>query len=978
MYKNRRLNLPARWMALGLAFVFPFVTFGAPKDSDGSGEQTQYRAWIEQMKAAPRGPFQRIRWFCNDGTILPPKAYACREHGGGRQHGERNSEAKAIRASGLMIGNVMAEIDSAAVLQKDSVLLQQLLLEQFLINVDDGWILRQARYYRGAFQADEDEAAVRAIIRALLAENHWTEQRLLLIFEAARLLPHGAPSADLTKLRADAATLQDRDPGFKSLRNKIHGKPGPGDAASIRSYAATKGRPELADDYEALAVLIDAATNPSRTQERLKQTIDQVDDPQLKQRLVSVADLLADNSDPASQLKIASEAMVAIRGMVTGSMNASDKLAAVDATLALDQRLFTAAQSLRTLLPQANRRDQLNWLADLAGAWYGVGGLSDYEFSQFNRRLSSLAADQVELKDYRNALAALSRTTSWAQRRLALHFEPAIHGFSTIEPLTVEYIPDRLRSSSMLMFSTILDSLTADANRLAKVSHEFFGETVSTGLQSLNPGLAVGVLMTEADYAENSRPGIAKILVVPETLADLPPVAGILTENEGNHLSHVQLLARNLGIPNVVLGPDLLSKINGYRGKPVELAASPAGIVSLREVPEAQFTVDTETRKPDTTTQIIVDLDKLQLDVRSATSLTDLRSEDSGKKVGPKAAKLGELMARYPGTVSAGLALPFGAFRELLDQPFDATGQSAFNWLTSQYQRLAEIDDPKQAEAQRNEVLTTITHWIMHTPLDPGFVTKLRAEMTAEFGADGSYGVFVRSDTNVEDLPGFTGAGLNLTVPNVVGFDNILTAIRQVWASPFSQRSFGWRQALMDHPEHLYAAVLLHKSVNADISGVMVTSDIDTGSRRFLTVVMNEGVGGGVEGQSAETVVINRENQEVTLKSSATAPTKRVILNNGGSALVPVSGAERLLSSGNVAALVALADDIETWLQEAGKPVVADVEFGFLNDELVLFQIRPFVENRAAMGNQRLLLLDKPLQTTQQQTVDLTQGVSQE
>ncbi len=34
----------------------------------------QYRQWIEQMKTAPRGPFKNIRWFCKDGTVLPPKA----------------------------------------------------------------------------------------------------------------------------------------------------------------------------------------------------------------------------------------------------------------------------------------------------------------------------------------------------------------------------------------------------------------------------------------------------------------------------------------------------------------------------------------------------------------------------------------------------------------------------------------------------------------------------------------------------------------------------------------------------------------------------------------------------------------------------------------------------------------------------------------------------------------------------------------
>ncbi len=57
-----------------------------------SQTQDDYRAWILAMQDNPRGPFSRIRWFCNDGTVLPPKAYACREHGGGVQHGQWSAE----------------------------------------------------------------------------------------------------------------------------------------------------------------------------------------------------------------------------------------------------------------------------------------------------------------------------------------------------------------------------------------------------------------------------------------------------------------------------------------------------------------------------------------------------------------------------------------------------------------------------------------------------------------------------------------------------------------------------------------------------------------------------------------------------------------------------------------------------------------------------------------------------------------------
>src|SRR5690606_28438327 len=109
----------------------------------------------------------------------------------------------------------------------------------------------------------------------------------------------------------------------------------------------------------------------------------------------------------------------------------------------------------------------------------------------------------------------------------------------------------------------------------------------------------------------------------------------------------------------------------------------------------------------------------------------------------------------------------------------------------------------------------------------------------------------------IEDLPGFTGAGLNKTVPNVVGFDAIVAALREVWASPFSERAYGWRQDLMDQPEHVYVSVLLHRSVPNEKSGVLITADVDSGNREALTVAVSPGVGGGVDGEAAESVLID-------------------------------------------------------------------------------------------------------------------------
>ena len=157
-------------------------------------------------------------------------------------------------------------------------------------------------------------------------------------------------------------------------------------------------------------------------------------------------------------------------------------------------------------------------------------------------------------------------------------------------------------------------------------------------------------------------------------------------------------------------------------------------------------------------------------------------------------------------------------------------------------------------------------------------------------------GVFIRSDTNVEDLPGFTGAGLNLTLPNVVGFENVVEGIPRVWASPFTARAYAWRQSHMESPENVYPPCCCCKSVPNDKSGVMVTQDIDTGDRNILSVAVNEGVGGAVDGQSSESLRIDTRDGSVRVLAMATAPWRRNPSASGGVDKLPVSGTKAYCS----------------------------------------------------------------------------------
>jgi phosphoenolpyruvate synthase/pyruvate phosphate dikinase len=369
-------------------------------------------------------------------------------------------------------------------------------------------------------------------------------------------------------------------------------------------------------------------------------------------------------------------------------------------------------------------------------------------------------------------------------------------------------------------------------------------------------------------------------------------------------------------------------------------------------------------------------LKKLDLKTRSLRSLKTLRSTDSGRICGPKAANLGELKHYFPEAVADGLVIPFGLYRQLLEQPIEPGGISAFRWMQDQYKIMQRLkNDPQRRDQVIHDFLDKIRSWMVN--LDPGedFRTQLRDAMQETFGPDGTYGVFVRSDTNVEDLPGFTGAGLNLTVPHVVGFENIMAAVKRVWASPFSERAFRWRQAYMDSPEHVYASVLLMKSVPVEKSGVLVTADVGSGQPGYLTVAVNEGVGGAVSGQTAEELKINMQNGDIRLLAPATDPYKRVLLSEGGVSKVSASGTPELLSGAEIRHLMDFARTVSKRfpkLQDAqGQPVPADIEFGFYQNRLMLFQIRPFLESARARQNLFLNNIDSRLQQYHSQAVAL-------
>src|SRR4030095_9008024 len=101
-------------------------------------------------------------------------------------------------------------------------------------------------------------------------------------------------------------------------------------------------------------------------------------------------------------------------------------------------------------------------------------------------------------------------------------------------------------------------------------------------------------------------------------------------------------------------------------------------------------------------------------------------------------------------------------------------------------------------------------------------------------------------------------------------------------------RSCSWRQTLIDDPLWVLSSVVILEAIPSEKSGVLVTADPTSGGTGRMLVAASEGVGGAVDGTSAETLLWSPQGVElVTLFKS---PWLNQLQPGGGTPPVPPPG----------------------------------------------------------------------------------------
>ncbi|MFE4542694.1 phosphoenolpyruvate synthase [Arthrobacter sp. NPDC056727] len=144
---------------------------------------------------------------------------------------------------------------------------------------------------------------------------------------------------------------------------------------------------------------------------------------------------------------------------------------------------------------------------------------------------------------------------------------------------------------------------------------------------------------------------------------------------------------------------------------------------------------------------------------------------------------------------------------------------------------------------------TKIRELIRSTPFLPGFEEEIRTaydRLTDEHGTDVSWAV--RSSATAEDLPDASFAGQQETFLNIRGVDNVLLAVKDVFASLYNDRAIAYRV----HHGFTHSDVALsagvQRMVRSDVgaSGVMFTMDTETGFTDAVFITSSYGLGEAV------------------------------------------------------------------------------------------------------------------------------------
>jgi len=331
--------------------------------------------------------------------------------------------------------------------------------------------------------------------------------------------------------------------------------------------------------------------------------------------------------------------------------------------------------------------------------------------------------------------------------------------------------------------------------------------------------------------------------------------------------------------------------------------------------------------------------------------------------VGGKNASLGEMISNL---ANAGVSVP-GGFATTAQAYRDFLEQSGLNKRIHDVLDHLNVDDVVAlADAGRK-----IRQWVVETPLIPALEQAVRAEFDALTGGNEQMPLAVRSSATAEDLPDASFAGQQETFLNIRGFDNVLIAIKEVFASLFNDRAIAYR--VHQGFEHKLVALSagIQRMVRSEIgtSGVLFTLDTESGFRDVVFITASYGLGemvvqGAVNPDEfyVHKGTLSAGRPAVLRRNLGTKAQKMIYADSGAAGrstqIVPVDKLERVKFSLTDAEIEELARQALIIEKHYGAPM--DIEWAKDGDDgkLYIVQARPeTVKSRQNAGTMERYLL---------------------
>lgn len=303
----------------------------------------------------------------------------------------------------------------------------------------------------------------------------------------------------------------------------------------------------------------------------------------------------------------------------------------------------------------------------------------------------------------------------------------------------------------------------------------------------------------------------------------------------------------------------------------------------------------------------------------------DSEKEISVHEIGPKAARLIALN-RAGFKVPKGFCITASAFNCFMDL------NTIQNKTNKVLRKLTNFDDLLQNSLYLQNMIKSSE-----------FPDNLKTEILLTFHALNSPSVAVRSSAIAEDTENASFAGQQESYLNINCDDDLLSAIRSVWASSWSERAIAYRNKLTGLTKSIpKISVIVQTMIEPKSSGVMFSIDPITGDTGQVVINSSWGLGTiTVSGlQDPDTFIVEKKTGKILNTHIAVKSTSHVF-NKTGIKEDNVGLRKARLSSledSTVKSLTQLAINIEKYFCAP-----QDIEWAINNSEIYILQSRPIV-----------------------------------